>query len=237
MIDGERLLGGLLKQGLRGTRSRGRRRSGLDSLFGSTTNTMLGMGALGIAIAAFEHFTKSPSSSSSQTAAPPSRTPGSKPPPPPPGALEVSETAPVPPPVPGGAFGDQAGTGEPILLIQAMIAAANADGKIDGNEMGAIINHLEEAGMTGEERDFIEKELASPKSIDSILPQVQGEELANQIYAVSLLAIEVDTKAERDYLRYLQARLGISDQTARELHGQFELPAEDGDSGDSAGSK
>jgi len=151
--------------------------------------------------------------------------------------LDVSETAPVPPPVPGGTFGNQAGAGEPVLLIRAMIAAANADGKIDGNEMGSIINHLKEAGMTGEERDFIEKELVSPKSIDSILPQVQGEELANQIYAVSLLAVEVDTKAERDYLRYLQARLGISDQTARELHGQFELPAEDGDSGDSAESK
>ncbi|HUV14331.1 MAG TPA: DUF533 domain-containing protein [Acidobacteriota bacterium] len=237
MIDGERLLGGLLKQGLRGTR--GRRRSGLDSLFGSTTNTMLGMGALGIAIAAFEHFTKGPSSSSSQTAAPPSRSPGRTPPPPPPppGTLEVSETAPVPPSVPGATFGNQADTGEPVLLIRAMIAAANADGKIDGSEMGAIINYLEQAGMTGEERDFIEKELASPKSIDSILPQVQGEELANQIYAVSLLAIEVDTKAERDYLRYLQARLGISDQTARELHGQFEPSAEDGDSGDSAESK
>ncbi len=234
MIDGERLLGGLLKQGLRGTRSSGRRRSGLDSLFGSTTNTMLGMGALGIAIAAFEHFTKGSSSSSSQTVPPPSRPTGNKPPPPPPGALDVSETATAPPPVPEATVGDQAETDEPVLLIRAMIAAANADGQIDGNEMGAIINYLEEAGMTGEERDFIEKELASPKSIDSILPQVQGEDLANQIYAVSLLAIEVDTKAERDYLRYLQARLGISDQTARELHGQFELPEEVGDSGDSA---
>lgn len=232
MIDGERLLGGLLKQGLRGTRS-GRRRSGLDSLFGSTTNTMLGMGALGIAIAAFEHFAKSSSSSSGQTGPPPSRPIGNKPPPPPPGAEAGNESSSVLPPVPGARVGSQGEMAEPVLLIRAMIAAANADGKIDGNEMAAIINYLEEAGMTGEERNFIEKEFASPKSIDSILPQIQGEELANQIYAVSLLAIELDTKAERDYLRYLQARLGISDQVARELQRQFEVPAEAGESGGS----
>ena len=233
MIDGERLLGGLLKQGLRGTRS-GRRRSGLDSFFGSTTNTMLGMGALGIAIAAFEHFTKSPSGSSGQTAPPPSRPSGNKPPPPPPGSGAGKETDSAPPPAPGATVSSQSETAGSVLLIRAMIAAANADGQIDGNEMTAIINYLEEAGMTGEERDFIEKELASPKSIDSILPQVEGEELANQVYAVSLVAIELDTKAERAYLRYLQTRLGISDQIARELHGQFEVPAEEGEPGESA---
>ncbi len=233
MINGERLLGALLKQGLGGNRSRGRRRSGLDSLFGSTTKTMLGMGALGVAIAAFDHFTQGSSSSSSRSGPPPLRPTGSKPPPPPP--LEGSETGPGPLAVPGGTAVDQrVKPDEEVLLIRAMIAAANADGKIDGDEMDAIINYLGQAGMTGEERNFIEKELASPKSIDSILPQVQGEELANRLYAVSLLAIKVDTKAERDYLRYLRARLGIKGETARELHGQLGLPEEDGDSGDSA---
>jgi len=128
---------------------------------------------------------------------------------------------------------DEIATAPPELIKKMLDRKGKAVIMSAENEMAEIINYLEAAGMTGEERNFIEKEFASPKSIDSILPQIQGEELANQIYAVSLLAIELDTKAERDYLRYLQARLGISDQVARELQRQFEVPAEAGESGGS----
>lgn len=230
MIDGERLLGALIKQGLTGSRSSRRRRSssGLESLLGSPGKVALGMGALGVAIAAFEHFTQSSSGGGSQPSPPASHTAGRKAPPPPPGSPEPdARTAPTPPPVPGGTPAvERAISDQQLLLIRAMIASANADGIIDESERAAIVNYLEEAGLNKEERDFIEQELASPKSLDWLLPQVKDEEVANQFYAVSLLAVEVDSEAERAYLRYLRARLGVDDKTAQGLHDQFGLPLE-----------
>ena len=43
-------------------------------------------------------------------------------------------------------------------------------------------------------------------------------ELAVQVYAASLLAIEVDTAAERAYLRDLAARLGLDASAVAHVH-------------------
>ena len=91
-----------------------------------------------------------------------------------------------------------------------MVAAANADGEIDLNEEKAILDYLEKGKLNAEEREFIHQLIASPPSIDSLIPQVTDAELARQVYAVSELAIEVDTQAERDYLDYLKKQLGLS---------------------------
>ena len=77
-----------------------------------------------------------------------------------------------------------------------MVAAANADGEIDSDEEKAILEYLEEGKLNAEEREFIHQLIASPPSIDSLIPKVTDEELARQVYAVSELAIEVDTQAE-----------------------------------------
>ena len=61
--------------------------------------------------------------------------------------------------------------------------------------------------MTGEERYFIEKELASPKSIDSILPRVQGEELANLV-ADQLIYSSIRTDQDTQRLS-VPTRIGV----------------------------
>jgi uncharacterized membrane protein YebE (DUF533 family) len=43
-----------------------------------------------------------------------------------------------------------------------------------------------------------------------------------EIYVASLLAIEVDTPAERAYLSLLAARLGLDEPLVAELHEQVE---------------
>ena len=60
-----------------------------------------------------------------------------------------------------------------------------------------------------EERRFVEAELAKPADLDAIVREATTPELAIQVYAASLLAIEVDTPAERSYLRTLADRLGL----------------------------
>jgi uncharacterized membrane protein YebE (DUF533 family) len=90
-----------------------------------------------------------------------------------------------------------------------MIAAANADGFLDDAERGRITSHLERAGLSDEERDFLRAEFDAPRPFDEIAAAATSREDAEQIYAVSLLAVEVDTEAERAYLEELRRALGI----------------------------
>jgi uncharacterized membrane protein YebE (DUF533 family) len=105
-----------------------------------------------------------------------------------------------------------------LLLIRAMIAAANADGEISPEERQAILRKLDEAGAGPEERQLVERELASPMSTDALVREVRNEQTAEQVYLASALAIQPDTDAERSYLQYLAARLKLDPQRAQELH-------------------
>ncbi len=213
-MNAERLLGALLKQGLRSGRRRKRRRSSLlGGLIPGGMKGAAGLGLLGVAIAAYEHFSRA-----GQTAAKPPPPSGATPPPP---AGRPSAVPPPPPPPAPGAAGQAQNDGA-LLLIKGMIAAANADGQIDPAERASILEKLDHAGLDLDEREFVERELASPSGIDTLIGQVDSPELAKQFYAASLLAIEVDTEAERAYLSRLQDRLGLDRETVDELHRQFE---------------
>jgi uncharacterized membrane protein YebE (DUF533 family) len=96
-----------------------------------------------------------------------------------------------------------------VLLIRAMIAAAKADGVIDAEERQRILTKLDAAQLSPEERTFMEAELTRPRSAEAIAAEVQGPELARQVYLVSLLAVEVDTPEERNYLETLAGLLGL----------------------------
>ena len=101
-------------------------------------------------------------------------------PPPPPGMRTVS----VPPPLPGaprvvppappmGVAGVEPRSMAPetpdaVLLIRAMIAAANADGVIDGDERRRILERLEVVGLDEEEKAFIAQELLSPADLEGL---------------------------------------------------------------------
>jgi uncharacterized membrane protein YebE (DUF533 family) len=217
MFNPEKLLGGLLMSG-------SRRRSGIGSLVSSG----VALGLVGVAMEAVEHFmdkSKTPASappplgplpiqSSSRTAPPPS--PGEiASPPPPPGATDSlpkshDGISAVPPPPEGDR--------QPVLMIRAMIAAANADGVMDETERYRILKKLEAVDLSDEEHSFIVKELLSPVGLDQIAAQVDSLETAKNVYTVSLLAVDIDTTAERVYMRTLAQRLGLNESILDEIH-------------------
>ena len=122
-------------------------------------------------------------------------------PPPPPG----TKAAVPPPPSPGGTPEVDASEGgqDAVLLIRAMIAAANADVMIDEDERNRILGKLETMDLSDQERSFIVEELLSPAEMESIVTKVKSPEMAKQVYTVSLLAIEMATDAERTYMNTL----------------------------------
>lgn len=112
-----------------------------------------------------------------------------------------------------------------LILLRAMINAAKADGHIDPAEMDKILGRLDKAGADTTERDFVLQEMRTPADLEALLAQVQGPELAAEVYAASLLAIEVDTAAERDYLRRLAAGLRLPAEAVAHLHQALGVPA------------
>jgi uncharacterized membrane protein YebE (DUF533 family) len=104
------------------------------------------------------------------------------------------------------------------LVLKAMINAAKADGKIDAAEIQRILGKLGEAGADSEARDFVIHEMNKPMDLSGIVAAAKGRpQLAAQIYAASLLAIEVDTSAERQYMQQLAGGLGLPSQVTSHL--------------------
>ncbi len=102
---------------------------------------------------------------------------------------------------------------EAELIVKAMINAAKADNRIDEEEIQKIVGKLEEGGLTQEEKNFFLQEARKPMDTDAVIRSAAGSpEMAAQIYAASLLAIEVDTEAERRYIRDLAGGLGLNNQ-------------------------
>lgn len=103
-------------------------------------------------------------------------------------------------------------------LLQAMIAAAKADGQITPAERARITDTLPQLGLGPEAQDLITAELDTPLDIAAIAALAQGEEQATEIYAASLLAIDPDGAAEKGYLTLLAARLQLDPGLIDHLH-------------------
>lgn len=198
----------------------------------SVLTSQLGMGLLGVAIAAADHYMKksspqAPPAPGGYGGSVPPAAPGASPPPPP-GAGSVA--APPPPPgagspaaapsfaPPADAAATASGQNDTVLLIRAMIAAANADGAIDQEERQRILDKFRNADLSAEEHTFLINELFSPARLEGIVSQVTSTAMARQVYGVSLLAITVDTDAERAYLQTLGQRLGLSPADRDSMH-------------------
>lgn len=97
-----------------------------------------------------------------------------------------------------------------VKIIQAMIAAAKADGHIDAQEQQRIFGKFDEAGLGMEEKAFLMDELRKPLDIDAIVALADNTEQAVEIYAASCLAIDPDDPAEQAYLAMLSARLKLA---------------------------
>ncbi|MGF7173648.1 tellurite resistance TerB family protein [Azospirillum doebereinerae] len=117
----------------------------------------------------------------------------------------------------GGTPEPDLGDAKALLLIRAMIAAANADGRISSDEQHRILGSLDAAQADPEDRRIVEAELRSPKPMDEVVRAVRDPETAEQVYLASELAVRGGSEVDRQYLSYLASRLGLSEERRREL--------------------
>ena len=191
MFDAKRLLFGLLRSQMTGSRSHRVQRG-----FGGSTLGGIGGGLLGslamTAVQSYMERQRSPASPAATT------------PPPEAATIEEDETA--------------------QILVQVMIAAAQADGEITAAERQRILDELTQAGADEEERLFLQRELDKPLDLDAVLRRIRDHQMEEEAYTASLLAIEVDTPAEQQYLAYLATRLNLESETVVQLHERFDAP-------------
>ena len=104
------------------------------------------------------------------------------------------------------------------LVLKAMINAAKADGKIDEGEAHRIVGKLQESGADADGQRYVLELMRRPMETETLIAAADGHpNLAAELYAASLMAIEVDTSAEQAYLGKLASGLGLSSEVARRI--------------------
>jgi len=109
------------------------------------------------------------------------------------------------------------------LTVRAMVNAAKADGRIDEDEMQKIVGEMQEDGISQAERDYLLAEVCKPLNTAEIVRAVPNRQVAAQVYAASLLAIEVDTPTERAYLQTLARDLKLDSNVVSQIHSTLGL--------------
>ena len=133
------------------------------------------------------------------------------------GGQEAAEALPEPQQAQLQEANDQA-----VLMIRAMVNAAKSDGRIDETEQQNIISKLGD-DVSQSEIDFLKREFAAPVDVAGFAKSVpQG--LEQQIYALSLTSIELDTQKEAQYLGQLAQGLNIDGATCNQIHEQLNAP-------------
>jgi uncharacterized membrane protein YebE (DUF533 family) len=120
-------------------------------------------------------------------------------------------------PVPAALDLSTANDDDALLFARAMVAAVTADGPLDNRERARIVQALSQAGIDPQSTRWLEDEFASPASVDDIADRVQTPEKAAQVYAAARLAIDPDTRQEREFLRQLAESLDVDPALARQI--------------------
>ena len=103
------------------------------------------------------------------------------------------------------------------VILKGMINAAKADGQIDSKEMQRIVGKLQEAGMDEQTKAWVMTEMSQPLNLDAFAAEIPSQEVAAEVYAASLLAIEVNTDPERRYLAQLAQKTGLHPMVAQHI--------------------
>jgi len=107
------------------------------------------------------------------------------------------------------------------LIVQAMAAAASADGQVDDNEQRQVLLSLERVGAGEAEHQMIMEAIAHPKPLNTILREIQEANLSAFAYGASLLAINQRNRVNQIYLEYLAARLALPPEVAHSLNRRY----------------
>jgi uncharacterized membrane protein YebE (DUF533 family) len=142
-----------------------------------------------------------------------------------PASASTAQSTPMLPPPSDTPFNPSSEADQQALsrhVLRAMISAAKADGHIDATEQANIFSRMDALPLNADDKAFVVDELRKPLDVDAVARSARTPEEAAELYAASLLAIDVDNPAERGYLAMLAARLNLDDGLVQHLHATIE---------------
>lgn len=108
------------------------------------------------------------------------------------------------------------------LMLRAMIQAAKADGEIQEAEKQKLLGNL--GDVSDAEMAFVQAEMAKPVDIAALVLQIP-DGLEQQVYTMSVMAIDLDSAVEAQYLHDLATALAIDKAGVNDIHAQLGVPA------------
>lgn len=110
---------------------------------------------------------------------------------------------------------------EAALLLRCMIMAAKADGDLDADEKAKLMEAVGEASKS--EIAFINSELSAAVDVAGLVAQIPNG-MEEKAYLVSLMAINLDQRAEAEYLHTLATALELSEAEVNAIHDKAGAP-------------
>jgi uncharacterized membrane protein YebE (DUF533 family) len=114
-----------------------------------------------------------------------------------------------------GEFSERDYDRDVYILLKAMVNASKSDGRIDEIEEKRIMEFMGE--MTSMQKLFVEKEMRASLDIKSFLKEVP-KGMEQQVYYMSLFAIDLDVASEMVYLDTLAKGLKLSNDEINSIH-------------------
>jgi len=111
------------------------------------------------------------------------------------------------------------------LCLRGMIEAIKSDSQISQAEIERLTGKLSEGGITDEEKQFVQAAMSKPQDLAGLVKAIPNPEVGIQVYAASLMAISVDTLAEKAFLKGLADGTGIAPDAVARLHQLVGAPA------------
>ncbi|MGR3808132.1 tellurite resistance TerB family protein [Pasteurella testudinis] len=104
-----------------------------------------------------------------------------------------------------------------VLLTQAMVFAARADGQIDQQEKQQIYKGLAQLGHAADAEQLINQWLNAPLDPQTLAQQVQDQQQAAEVYMASLSVIDPDHFLEQAYMQQLAQALNLPSDLKQQL--------------------
>ncbi len=105
-----------------------------------------------------------------------------------------------------------------MIILRAMITAANTDGHIDENERQRIYDQVDNLELSMQDKAGLFDELRHPMSLEQQVAAVPNFETAVEVYAASVLAIDEQQAQSQHYLNRLATSMMIPRELVDAVH-------------------
>ncbi|MGC3871935.1 tellurite resistance TerB family protein [Halomonas sp. GXIMD04776] len=107
-----------------------------------------------------------------------------------------------------------------LAILQAMIAAARADGHIDAEERAQLVEQMDAMGADDELHAWMERQMREPLDAQDIAAQADSPQAAREMYLASVAIVDEQNPMERAWLDQLAGALELEPGIVRELEAQ-----------------